>query len=436
MIPFWYHVAGFTAALVLVVVFTRWLRARGADWGLLDRPLGPRRHHGTATPLVGGMAMVPAVLLPLLLLATTAPVAAILQVPGSEVFASLLLGALAMHLFGVWDDVREFSPQLKLCGQVAIAAAVFAGGLRLASLPLPGVGIIELSLGPSLLITVLWLVAITNAFNLVDGADGVAAGAGLLATLAMLGVSLVVGHALAALILAVTAGALLGFLYFNFPPASVFLGDGGSLFLGFLLAGLGIAGSGSGASAVAIGAPLVAFGLPVLDTGLVVLRRTIRGVPIVRADRRHIHHRLLELGHSPREVVAILYAVGGLFGVASLAVLSGNGPLIGSVFLLLGGALGMGLQKLRFPELREIGHAIGRARERIAGPGGRAPPPVRLSNRLLLSIDVGAMPSAVGSTFSGGPTSEADEDGRGRGSEDRLVTGAAVPIGGEPTHEA
>lgn len=398
---------------------------------MLDLPAGPRRGHDEAKPRVGGMAIVPAVLLPLLALTGTPSVAAILHEPGSHSFGSLLVGAVAMHLFGVWDDLRELSPRVKLCGQVVIATAVFAGGVRLESLPVPGLGAVELSFWPSLVLTLFWLTAITNAFNLVDGADGVAAGTALWATLAMLVGSLVLGDPLAALVLAITAGALLGFLRFNLPPASVFLGDGGSLFLGFLLAGVGVAGSGSPVPTLAAVAPLIAFGLPVLDTAVVVVRRTIQGVSILRADRRHIHHRLLELGHSPRQVVVILYAVGGLFGLASLVVLSENVVLIRAVFLTLGVALCVGVRKLRIPELREIGQAIGRDRERSGrgAEGARAPaewprPAVRVFSRVLLSIPVDPV-SAL-------PDGAARKRTSYHGARE---TGAVVSAGGEPTGE-
>lgn len=391
MIFVWHYLAGFAAAFLFAVLLTRCLRARGSAWGFVDRPAGPRRLHGRPMPLVGGMAIVLSMFLALAMLAVVSPVGGLLQQAENRLFLPLVAGALAMHLFGVLDDRKEFSPQVKLLGQIAIATAVFLGGVRLASLHVPGMGMIELSFWPCLLVTVFWLVAITNAFNLVDGTDGLAAGTALLATLAMLVASLVFGNGLTSLLLAVTAGALLGFLYFNFPPASVFLGDGGSLFLGFLLAGLGVVSSAKSATALAIVIPLVAFGLPVLDTVLVVFRRALRGVPIAGADRRHIHHRLLELGHTPRQVVLILYSVGGLFAIASLVVLSGNGPLIGLVFLVLGAGLYFGVRRLRLPELRALGLGVVLQRDGVSPRRTMSgvEPAVRIIRRFVVPVDRG-----------------------------------------------
>jgi UDP-GlcNAc:undecaprenyl-phosphate GlcNAc-1-phosphate transferase len=309
--------------------------------------------------MVGGQAILGAMFLSLLLVTWLAGPQA-LSTPGSQPIIAILLGALAMNVLGTWDDLSELSSIVKLAVQVTIAVTVFYGGVRLLSVELPFVGLVEFGYASSLFLTVFWLVGITNAFNLVDGADGLAGGAALFATVAMFVVSLVFGQYLAALVLVVTAGAVLGFLHFNFPPASVFLGDSGSLFLGFLLAGLSVAGSTKAATAVAIAIPVVTFGLPVLDTALAVVRRFLRGEKITKADRGHIHHRLRDLGHSPRKVALILYAACGLLGLVSLLFISENGGLIGLGFLVIGLAVSFGVQRLRVPELLEVRQLIDR----------------------------------------------------------------------------
>ena len=189
----------------------------------------------------------------------------------------MLLGATALAAVGLWDDRVELSPATKFGLQALVAAAVFAAGVQLGSFRVPVFGSIQLDPFTSFALTLLWFVGITNAFNLVDGADGVAGGAALAAIAAMFMVALVLGEPLVALLLAVTAGAVLGFLFFDFPPATVFLGDSGSLSLGFLLAGIGLVSSSKAATALAVAIPIVSLGLPILDTALAIFRRLLRG---------------------------------------------------------------------------------------------------------------------------------------------------------------
>ncbi|MFQ5691322.1 MAG: glycosyltransferase family 4 protein [Gemmatimonadota bacterium] len=350
---YWYFFAGFLVSLGLSILVTRRLRGLAPRLGLVDRPDGGRHRHAEPIATVGGISIFLSVALAFGGIVGLASLGRGLP-PDLGVLYPILGGAAAMHLLGVWDDLRTLSPRLKFLGQLAISLAVFAGGVRLTAVYVPGLGLMGFAFPVSLALTLLWLLAITNAFNLVDGSDGLAGGAALLATITMFVASLVYGHELAAFLLVVTAAALLGFLHFNFPPATVFLGDGGSLFLGFLLAGLGLAGSTKAATAVAIAIPVVAFGLPVLDTLLAMIRRFLRGERLSEADRRHIHHRLMELGHSPRKVALILYAACGTFALASLLLLSEDGRLVGLVFLVVGVALWFGIQRLRIPELLEF----------------------------------------------------------------------------------
>jgi UDP-GlcNAc:undecaprenyl-phosphate GlcNAc-1-phosphate transferase len=219
----------------------------------------------------------------------------------------------------------------------------------------------------SLPITVLWMVGITNAFNLIDGIDGLAAGAALFATLALLVVSIATGQLAVAAALAAVAGASAGFLRYNFNPASIFLGDSGSLFLGFILSVLSIESSQKSAVAFAVAVPIVSLGLPVLDTAVVITRRLIRRQPLFRGDRRHIHHMLLDRGMPPREVVIWLYAVCGLLGVLSMLVASPSGRTVGPVLVMLGIAVGIGIQQLKIPELRALNAHVIRGLQRQRG---------------------------------------------------------------------
>jgi UDP-GlcNAc:undecaprenyl-phosphate GlcNAc-1-phosphate transferase len=216
----------------------------------------------------------------------------------------------------------------------------------------------------SLPISVLWIVGITNAFNLLDGIDGLAAGAALFATMAMLGVAITLHQVTTALILVAIAGATAAFLRYNFNPASIFLGDSGSLFLGFTLSVLAIQSSQKSAAAFAVAVPIVSLGVPVLDTIVVVFRRLVSGRPVFAGDRRHIHHMLLDRGLSVRQVAMGMYAVCGALALVSLLVASPSASLVGPVLVILGMGVGIAVQQLRIPELRVLSTHVVRSLRR------------------------------------------------------------------------
>jgi UDP-GlcNAc:undecaprenyl-phosphate/decaprenyl-phosphate GlcNAc-1-phosphate transferase len=198
----------------------------------------------------------------------------------------------------------------------------------------------------------LWVVAITNAFNLIDGLDGLAAGSALFSTLVVFVVALLSNLPLISLISLALAGAILGFLRFNFNPATVFLG--GSLFIGFMLSALALYGAQKAPTVIAVAIPLVSFGLPILETSLSVLRRLISGRPVFTADREHIHHKLLQRGMSHRQVVIVLYGVSAIFALLSLFLLWPTGSTLGLVLAVLGTGIWIGVQHLGYLEFGEI----------------------------------------------------------------------------------
>jgi UDP-GlcNAc:undecaprenyl-phosphate GlcNAc-1-phosphate transferase len=238
----------------------------------------------------------------------------------------ILLSSLAMFALGFWDDLRPLGAKRKLAGQILIAVIVCAFGIGIQRFKIPfTTTIIDLH-GWGVLITVVWLVGMTNLINLIDGIDGLAGGICL-----MLMVLLVyVGHQSGGMELLVSgmAGALLGFLWFNFPPARIYLGDGGAYFLGFQVGLFAILSSHKGTVFAALIAPLFVLALPILDTALAILRRGLRGLPIFRPDRKHLHHHLLGEGLSRRKVVLYFYAVTLIFLVMGFAVFWSRGQLI------------------------------------------------------------------------------------------------------------
>ncbi|MGH7895514.1 MAG: glycosyltransferase family 4 protein [Candidatus Binatia bacterium] len=299
----------------------RWLATR---LHAIDRP-GRRRVHQGAVPRLGGLAVLGAVL-------GTLAVGPIVGVDVVSLLAArgwnlgwLLAGVLLTVATGVRDDTRGLKPLPKLGLVVAASGVALAGGYGLRGFTDPFTGT-YVELGPlGGLATLCWIVVVTNAFNLVDGLDGLASGVALIASATLLAVSLIEGREDVALLWAVLGGALAGFLPYNFFPARIFLGDSGSLLLGYLLAVLALQSLEKGATLVVILAPVLALGLPVTEVVSTVVRRTVsQGAgSIFRADRGHIHHRLLRGGLSHRGAVLALYAVCAVLGGLSfLAVIT------------------------------------------------------------------------------------------------------------------
>jgi UDP-GlcNAc:undecaprenyl-phosphate GlcNAc-1-phosphate transferase len=260
-----------------------------------------------------------------------------------------------VFLLGLCDDIFSVSARWKFGVQGIAAALLYAEGYRVNYFYLLA-GNSPLYPVISFALTILWVLWITNAFNLIDGMDGLAAGSALFSTAVVFIVSVALGNAVCALVTAALAGAILGFLRFNFNPATVFLGDCGSLFIGFVLSAVALAGSQKAPTLLAVAIPVLAFGLPLLDVVLAVARRFLRGRPLFEPDADHIHHRLLKRGLSHRASVLILYGVSASFALLSLLLLSPFGYKWGVVAVV--GATGafIGLHELRYQEFAEIQH--------------------------------------------------------------------------------
>jgi len=243
-----------------------------------------------------------------------------LEVGRAKACVVMVGGALAMFGVGFWDDLRPLGAKKKLILQIVIAWSVYFFGIRVEQFTNPLTGTV-VSLGPwGLAATVLWLVALTNLVNLIDGIDGLAGGISLMLMVLLASVSLGSNQIFPAVIAVGMAGALVGFLRFNFPPARIYMGDGGAYLLGFLIAILSIDASHKGTVAVALIAPAYALGLPILDTAAAIIRRGLRGLPLFRADRKHIHHQLVKLGLSHRRAVLLLYGISLIFLLLAFGV--------------------------------------------------------------------------------------------------------------------
>jgi len=310
-------------------------------------------------PRFGGLAI---------FLATLAAWGVLLLVPNDvrarflsewRTLASLLVPATLVLVLGVYDDLARATPWQKLIVETLAASVVWWVGFRISNLPLLGYSIHSLTL--SFLLTVFWILAVTNSFNLIDGLDGLAAGIAFFVTLSVFVVSLIQGNHFVCILTITLAGALLGFLRFNFAPARIFLGDAGSLFLGFVLATLAIHTSQKSSTLLAIVVPFMAFGLPLLDTSLTVVRRFLSGRPLFVGDRDHIHHRLLQNRLTPRLAVLTLYALAALFSLGSLVIIHSTGNLVALVALLAGVSGWFVTSRLHYEELSELNVYVSQA---------------------------------------------------------------------------
>ena len=345
-----------TISFLLCFALTPVCRDLFLHWNMIDLPDGGRKAHVGRVPRIGGLPIVLACVLSLAFVYWVHGGRVYIQ--HNEVLKAVLPAAGLMFLIGFLDDVVQLRPSQKLLGQLLAASLAVGLGVRL--------NLHHLSPALGMVLSVGWLICCTNAVNLIDGMDGLATGVSLLATFTVMGVALIFGQYGLALVTAPLAGALLAFLRYNFSPASVFLGDCGSLTIGFLLGCFGLVWSQHTHSLVGVVAPLMALALPLTDVGVAIGRRFLRNVPIFQGDRGHIHHRVLDMGFSTRHTALILYGVCCAF--ASLAVLAtvSNKALPFLVLLLI--LIVLGISRLGYTEfiavarqalsIRTIGSAI------------------------------------------------------------------------------
>jgi UDP-GlcNAc:undecaprenyl-phosphate GlcNAc-1-phosphate transferase len=346
----------FLLALATSLVATRYVRNLALARRWRTKPPRNRDVHTSPIPRLGGVAIFVSFLLVVgLVLAFSPMVRARL---GLSFLLSILGPATVVFLLGLYDDVYHLGALTKFAAQAAVAVLVFLAGFRVFNLPLL-FGQHDFGWVASLVATVFWVLLITNAFNLVDGLDGLAAGSALFSIITLVVVALVHSRLPIALLGLALAGATLGFLRYNFNPATIFLGDSGSLTVGFLLSVLALVSAQKSPTMVAVAIPIVSFGLPILETALSVVRRFLSGRPLFNADRQHIHHKLLEQGLSHRQVVVVLYGLSALFGLLSMFLLYPGGPSIAIVLFVVGVVIWLGVQHLNYPEffeLRRVAH--------------------------------------------------------------------------------
>jgi len=341
------------ASCALSLALTPLCRSLALRFGKVDPPDRVRKLHSGAIPRVGGAAIFLAFFAAIALVSLFAPAAGWKAV-ASTVFTHAMPAVVLMFLTGLLDDLVGLTPWQKLAGQGAAAVLACASGVQIESVA-----------GHSIAgtwwhepLTVLWLIACANAFNLIDGVDGLAAGVGLVAALTTFGAALWEGNVSLAFATAAVSGALFGFLRYNFNPATIFLGDCGSLTLGFLLGCFGVIWSQKAATLLGMTAPLIAMCLPFIEVAVSVARRLLRGHPIFGPDRRHIHHRLLDRGLTPKRVALVLYGAAGVAAACSLLVTIGNRNFGGLGIIACSIAIWVGVHRLQYSEFEEARRVV------------------------------------------------------------------------------
>jgi UDP-GlcNAc:undecaprenyl-phosphate GlcNAc-1-phosphate transferase len=365
------YFALFVISTLASLVITPLVRRACERFKLLDVPSEDgRRVHKHAIPRLGGIAIYLSLALALSSLFFISNLVTEYLAYYHSIFFKVLVPSSLVLLLGIYDDLRGTRALVKFVGLGLIASLFYAMGGRIEAMAIPFFGVVVFAPVASFALTVFWLVAISNAFNLIDGMDGLATGAALFSSVVILVVALTGGHSVMIVVTIVLCGALAGFLRYNFNPASIFLGDSGALFVGFLLASLSLLGAQKATTAIAVITPILAFGLPVVDTTVTMARRLIGGRPVFEGDGEHIHHMLLARGWSQRRVVLILYSVCAAFGLVATLSTKTSSPTTGFVLFVIAVAVIVAVGHLRYHEVDElragVKRTVGDRRLRVA----------------------------------------------------------------------
>lgn len=342
------YLVAFMLAFTVAAALTPMLRAAAPFIGGIDKARSSRKVHTMPVPRIGGVAIVAAFFVPLVgLFVYTNDISELFLRDKARV-AGLFSGGLAIAVLGLCDDLKGVRARTKFAVQVLVALGMFWLGYRVEAIANPfGAEPIQLGL-LALPFTLLWIVGIINAMNLIDGLDGLAGGVAAIVVGLNFAVAFNRPDVLMCLFMAALGGALVGFLLYNFNPATIFMGDTGSMFLGFVLATTSITSAQKSSAAVAMLVPIVGLGLPIADTLLAMLRRALRGRPLFSADKEHIHHKLLALGLTQRQAVLVLYGVCLLLAAFAFALTFASSRDVGLLLAGLGTATVVGLRALGY----------------------------------------------------------------------------------------
>ena len=310
-------------AFIAAIILTPLVKRLAFRLGAVDAP-NYRKVHARIMPRLGGLAIFGAFMIGILLLKFVTNFE-------SDYLYAILIAATIIVATGIVDDMREISAKAKLLGQVIAACiVVFVGGIQIENINLPFGGELEFGwLG--IPFTIIWIVGITNAINLIDGLDGLAAGVSTIALVTLAVMAMIMGNGIVIAMAAILAAATIGFLFFNFHPAKIFMGDTGALFLGFMISVLALLGF-KNVAVISFVIPVIMLGVPISDTFFAIVRRLRSGKKWSDPDKSHLHHRLLDLGFSHRQTVTIIYAMAAMFGLA--AVIFSMAKVWGAILLI------------------------------------------------------------------------------------------------------
>ena len=309
------YMLAFVIAAGVALLITPGVILLAAKTGAMDAP-DARKVHKKPIPRIGGIGIYAAFMVAMLSVLSFVDVTAEVK---TEIIG-LMVGGSLIVLVGVIDDYKNLPAKVKLVGQIIAAAVlVIAFDVRIDFITDP-FGDYIYTEWLAVPLTIFWIVGLTNTVNLIDGLDGLAAGVATIAAVTIMMVALQQSIMLVAVLTAALAGAAFGFLYYNFNPARIFMGDSGSMFLGFMLAGISVIGAVKSAATIALIVPILALGLPILDTTFAIVRRYRGGVPIFKPDKGHLHHRLLDLGFTQRQAVLLMYVISALLGLSAVAL--------------------------------------------------------------------------------------------------------------------
>ncbi|PKM95327.1 MAG: undecaprenyl-phosphate alpha-N-acetylglucosaminyl 1-phosphate transferase [Firmicutes bacterium HGW-Firmicutes-1] len=326
------YIVGFAMAFVITLLMTPLSKKFAFKVGAVAVP-NARSMHKAPMPLAGGSAIVLGFAITVLALAPTMKSFRI------EHYIGLIIGSILITVVGLLDDIYDLNARVKLFFQMLAALIVVFSGTTIELVTWPWAAGGVLMLGPmSKIVTVVWIIGLTNAVNLIDGLDGLATGVSSIAALCLMFISIIYKEPMVVLLTAALAGSCMGFLPHNFNPAKIFMGDTGSTFLGFTLAVISVKGFIKSYTAITLVIAIVVLGLPIFDTSFAILRRIIKRQPVMKADRGHLHHRLVDKGYSHKKAVLTLYGISGGFGIAGILVAM-NDTIFALVIILLMGVV-------------------------------------------------------------------------------------------------
>ena len=307
--------AAFFTSFALSLAFTPISMQLAPLIGAVDIPKDGRRMHTKAMPRFGGLAIF------------VGTMGSLITYAGShEKILPVIIGGTLIYLLGIADDLMNLPAKFKFLAQTGVAILMYSMGLRITLITdfFGDGGVLHFGTVVCFIVTVLWIVGITNTINLIDGLDGLAAGLAAIAGLSIAYVAYIHGDKYGMMVVCLAmlalAGSCVGFLPFNFHPAKTFMGDGGSLFLGFMIAVLSVVGPLKRTTVLAVVVPVIVLGIPIFDTAFAILRRLASGRPIMEADKGHLHHRLMDSGYGQKRAVLMLYGISGIMGMAAVLV--------------------------------------------------------------------------------------------------------------------